>query len=139
MTLSTLRNLFRSPSFIFYLIWYLIDFKKTHMIFRQKNIPALKSRRKLLIQLKSQCGLEYHPLLKNTPPSFSPSPVLNLQTVQTPCLGNLPYILFLLVTPPPPPKIWIFQWIPIILIFLLNPASLLLKVIKLLKHAHILP
>ena len=54
--------------------------------------------------------------IKNTTPSFLPSPSLNLQTVQAPLfLAIRPYILFSLVYLPS--KTWIFPWTPKILKF----------------------
>ena len=69
--------------------------------------------------------------LKNTTPSFLPSPLLNLQTIQAPpFLDNPPSILVFCELSPPPPKSWIFQWMPKILkFFILNPV-LFLKVTK---------
>ena len=67
-----------------------------------------------------------HTHIKTPLPSFLPSPLLNLQTVQAPFLINPPpYILVFR----DPPKNWIFQWTPIF--FILNPSHLF-KVTKLL-------
>ena len=65
--------------------------------------------------------------LKKITPSFSLSPLLNLQIVRPRFLGQNPYILFFVN---PPPKNWIFQWTSIILNFLSLTESHLLKVTK---------
>ena len=138
MTLSTLGNLFRYTSFIFYLIWYLIDFKKTHMISSQKKYSIAKISAEIIdtVKVTVRFGVSPPPQ-KHYPLFFAKSRLKSANCPNTLFRQSTLYIVF--ARNSPPTKIWIFRWIPIILIFLLNPPSLLLKVISLLKHAHILP
>ena len=65
-------------------------------------------------------------LIKNTTPSFSPSPLLNLQTVQAPLFRQSPYILFFCE----PPKIRFFSELLLYQHFSSLTPSHLLKVTK---------
>ena len=45
------------------------------------KVPFLLFKFSISLDITSSCALIYQPLLKNTTPSFLPSPLLNLQTV----------------------------------------------------------
>ena len=82
------------------------------------------------IHVTLQCALKYQPPLKNTTPSFLPSPPLNLQTVQALFFRQSPLYIGFSWTPL---KDWIFQWTPKLLRFFIVNSILSFKSNKILS------